>query len=76
MPLTKCRAARAFSTPSLRSSALSIAAYRSSSSHADTPRTWPRELVAVSARNPRAVASFDADAITWATSIAITTKRR
>ena len=60
---------------SLRASAQSIAAYKSSSSHADTPSTWPSELVAVSVRNPRAVASFDEGAITWATNIAITRSR-
>src|ERR1700681_1860394 len=60
----------------LRPSTQSIAAYRSSSSHPDTPSTWPSELVAVSARNPRANASFEAGAITWATNIASTRSRR
>ena len=61
---------------SLRSSTQSIAAYRSSSSAPDTPSTAPSELVAVSPRNPRAVASFDSGAITCAASIAVTRSRR
>ena len=44
---------------SLRASSQSIAAYRSSSSHAETPSTAPSELVAVSVRSPRAVASLE-----------------
>ena len=61
---------------SLRSSAQSIAAYRSSSSQPATPSTPPSELVAVSLRSPRANASFEPGAITWATSIAVTRSRR
>ena len=40
-----------------------------------TPSTWPSELVAVSARSPRAVASFEPGAITWAASMASTKSR-
>ena len=40
-----------------------------------TPSTCPSELVAVSARSPRAVASFEAGAITVAASIAHTRSR-
>src|SRR6185503_15349054 len=46
---------------SLRASAQSIAAYRSSSSQPLTPRTWPSELVAVWVRNPRAQLGAGAD---------------
>jgi hypothetical protein len=60
---------------SLRASAQSIAAYRSSSSQPVTPSTCPSELVAVSLRSPRAVASLDPGPITWATSIAVTRSR-
>ena len=60
---------------SLRASAQSIAAYRSSSSQPLTPRTWPSELVAVSVRNPRAVASLEPGPITCAISIADTRSR-
>ena len=60
---------------SLRSSSQSIAAYRSSSSQPATPSSWPTVLVAVSVRNPRAVASFEPGAITCATSIAVTRSR-
>ena len=61
---------------SWRASAQSIAAYRSSSSQPDTPRTSPSELVAVSVRSPRAVASLESGAITAAISMAITRSRR
>ena len=61
---------------SLRASAQSIAAYRSSSSQPATPSTAPRELVAVSARSPRAMASLEPGAITCATSMAVTRSRR
>ena len=54
----------------------SIAAYRSSSSQLEIPSTWPSELMAVSARSPRAVASLEPGAITWAISIAVTRSRR
>ena len=57
---------------SLRASAQSIAAYRSSSSAPPTPSTAPSELVAVSARNARANASLDPGVITWAISMATT----
>ena len=60
---------------SLRASAQSIAAYRSSSSQPLTPRTWPSELVAVSVRNPRAVANLEPGPITCAISIADTRSR-
>jgi len=43
-----------------------------SSSQPATPSTWPSELVAVSARSPRAVASLEPGAITCAISIATT----
>ena len=55
---------------SLRASTQSIAAYRSSSSQPDTTSSWPSELVAVSVHSPRAKASLEPGAITWATSIA------
>ena len=61
---------------SLRCSAQSIAAYRSSSSQPATPSTAPSELVAVSVRSPRANASLEPGAITCATSIAHTRSRR
>ena len=61
---------------SLRASTQSMAAYRSSSSQPVTPSSCPRELVAVSVRSPRAVASLEPGAITWATSIAVTRSRR
>ena len=61
---------------SLRAGAQSIAAYRSSSSQPEIPSTAPNELVAVSVRSPRAVASLEPGAITWATSIAVTRSRR
>src|SRR6476646_1416881 len=60
---------------SLRSSTQSMAAYRSSSSQLATPSSRPRELVAVSARSPRATASLEPGSITWATSIAVTRSR-
>ena len=60
---------------SLRSSTQSMAAYRSSSSQLATPSSCPRELVAVSARSPRATASLEPGSITWATSIAVTRSR-
>ena len=75
MPLVKCRAANWVSMPSLRSSAQSIASYRSSSSQPATPSTTPRELVAVWARSPRAIASFDPGSITVAISMAHTRSR-
>ena len=60
---------------SLRASAQSMAAYRSSSSQPETPSSCPSELVAVSVRSPRAVASLEPGSITWATSIAVTRSR-
>ncbi len=60
---------------SLRASAQSIAAYRSSSSQPVTPSSCPSELVAVWVRSPRAVASLESGPITWATSIAVTRSR-
>ena len=60
---------------SWRASAQSMAAYRSSSSQPVTPSSCPSELVAVSVRSPRAVASFEPGSITWATSIAVTRSR-
>ena len=57
---------------SLRASSQSIAAYRSSSSQPATPSTAPSELVAVSARSARAVASLESGAITVAASMAHT----
>src|SRR6188472_238602 len=61
---------------SLRASAQSIAAYRSSSSQPATPNSCPSELVEVWVRSPRAVASLEPGPITWATTIAVTRSRR
>ena len=61
---------------SLRASSQSIAAYRSSSSQPETSSIWPSVLVAVWARSPRAIASFDPGAMTCPISMASTRLRR
>ena len=75
VPPARCRAARPSSIGSCRPASQSIAAYRSSSSHAPRPKISPGELAAVSARRPRAIASWEPGAVTCAATIAATRSR-